>query len=228
MKKIMSILAAMLVLTSVVAAEELKVATFEGNQQFMPAVTAILKDAGYEVKPVVFKEQGEMIGALAKSEADIVFFLAQPLITGVKGAQFISARLMSTDFCAVTVDPAVVIKNAADLKKYKIGIVKDNAGHVAATRGVPNVVEAADTVEQFKMLKNGDVQAVISVRDLIVPMTMASGLKNPIVCEPPVMKNPTFLALSPKAAAKKAELDAVFTKALNDGVWGKELGKLKR
>lgn len=228
MKKLLSIVAAVFMLSAVVCAEELTVATFKGNAQFMPAVTSILKGAGYDVVTKIYDEQPEIIAALAKNEVDLTFFLAQPVITGVKGAQFIPARLMNTDFVAVTTDPSVVVKTPADLKKYKVGIVKDQPGHAAATRGVPNIVEAPNEVAQFKMLAAGDVQVVVSVRDLVMPMSQASGLKGAIICEPPVMKNPTFIAVSAKAAGKKADLDALFQKALTDGTWGKELGKIKR
>lgn len=228
MKKLISTLASLVLLAGIAFAEDITVTTFKGNAQFMPAVTAILTKAGYNVKPVVVDEQGELIASVAKNETDLGFFLAQPLITQIKGATFVPARLMSTDFCAVTKDASVVIKNSADLKKYKVGIVKGNAGHAAATRGVTNVVEAASEVEQFKLLKDGKVDVVVSVRDLIVPMSRASGLTDAIVCEPPIMKNPTFIALSAKAADKKNALDELFNAAMKDGSWGKELGKLKK
>lgn len=227
MKKIMSILGAMLVFAAVVVAEPLTVASFKGNSQFMPAVTAILEGAGYEVKPVIYDEQGQLIAALTKNEVDVAFFLAQPIITQAK-AQFISARLMNTDFCAVTTDPSIVIKSTADLKKYKVCVMKGQPGQNAAVRGCLDVVEVASEIEQFKTLKEGGAQVVVSVRDLIVPMSRAAGLANPIVCEPPVMKNPTFLAVSGKSSDKKAELDTLFQKALSDGSWGKELAKLKK
>lgn len=228
MKKIMSIVAAMMVLAGCLFAEELTVATFKGNAMYTPAVVKVLKSAGYDVKTVVYDEQPEMIQCLAKNEADVVFFLAQPIITGIKGAQFISARVMNTDFVAVTLDPSVTVKNAADLKKYKVGIVKDQPGQNAAVRGCTDVVYVASEFEQFKLLKNGDVQVVVSVRDLVMPMCNANQIKNQIVFEPPVMKNPTFIAVSAKAAGKKAELDALFQKALNDGSWAKELAALKK
>lgn len=228
MKKLMSALASLVLLAGMAFAEDLTITTFKGNAQFVPAVTAILTKAGYTVKPVVVDEQSELIAAVAKNETDLGFFLAQPLITGIKDASFVSARVMSTDFCAVTKDPSVVVKNSADLKKYKVGIVKGNAGHAAATRGVSNVVEAANEVEQFKLLQDGKVDVVVSVRDLVVPMSRASGLTGATVCEPPVMKNPTFIAVSAKAAGKKAALDEIFNAALKDGSWGQELGKLKK
>lgn len=228
MKKIMSVFAAMLILTSAVFAEELTVASFKGNAQYMPAVTKVLKSAGYDVKPVVYEEQGQMIASLAKNESDIVFFLAQPIITGVKGAQFVSARLMNTDFVAVATDPSVSVKNVADLKKYKVGVVKDQPGQNAAVRGCTDVVYAASEFEQFKLLKEGQVQVIVSVRDLVGPMCGANQMKNQIVFEPPVMKNPTFIAVSAKAADKKAELDTLFQTALNDGSWAKELAEIKK
>lgn len=228
MKKILTVLTALAVLVSATFGEEIKIATFKGMAQFVPAVTKILTDAGYDVKPTVYNEQGELIAALAKTDTDIAFFLAQPIITGTKGAQFISARLMSTDFVAVTLDPSVSVKSTADLKKYKVCVMKDQPGQNAAVRGCTDIVYAASEMEQFKKLKAGEAQVVVSVRDLVVPMTRANGINNAIVCEPPVMKNPTFLALSAKAAGKKAELDKLFQTALNDGTWGKELGKLKK
>ncbi|MCQ2575939.1 MAG: transporter substrate-binding domain-containing protein [Treponema sp.] len=228
MKKVMSIFAAMLLLAGVVVAEDITIATFKGNAQFVPAVTAILSKEGYTVKTTVYEEQGDMIAALAKSETDLCFFLAQPLIAQVKGASFVTARLMNTDFCAVTTNPSVSIKSSADLRKYKTGIVKGHPGHTAAARGVPTIVEAADDISEFKLLANGDVDVIIAVRDLIVPLSRAAGIANPTVCEPPVMKNPTYIGISPKAASKKAALDDIFQKALSDGSWGKELGKLKK
>lgn len=228
MKKILTVLTALTVLVSATFGEEIKIATFKGMAQFVPAVTKILTDAGYDVKSTVYDEQGELIASLAKTDCDIAFFLAQPIITGVKGAQFISARLMSTDFVAVTLDPAVSVKSMADLKKYKVCVVKDQPGQNAAVRGCTDIVYAASEMEQFKKLKAGEAQVAISVRDLVVPMTKANGINNAIVCEPPVMKNPTFLAVSAKAAGKKAALDAIFQTALNDGTWNKELGKLKK
>lgn len=227
MKKIMSILGAMLVLSVAVFAKPLTVASFKGNAQFMPAVVSILQNAGYEVKSIVYDEQPQLIAALTKSEVDVAFFLAQPIIAQAKG-QFVSARLMNTDFCAVTTDPSIVIKSSADLKKYKVCVMKGQPGQNAAVRGVPNILEVPNELAQFKALKAGEAQVVISVRDLIVPMSRQAGLTNPIVCEPPVMKNPTFLALSSSAADKKAELDALFQKALADGTWGKELAKIKK
>lgn len=228
MKKLISVFASLVLLAGMAFAEDITVTTFKGNAQFMPAVTAVLSKAGYTVKPVVVEEQGELIASIAKNETDIGFFLAQPLITQIKGAAFVPARLMSTDFCAVTKDASVVVKNSADLKKYKVGIIKGNQGHQAATRGCTNIVEAENEVAQFKLLKDGKVDVVVSVRDLIVPMCRASGLADPIVCEPPVMKNPTFLAVSAKAAAKKDALNEIFSAAMKDGSWGQELGKLKK
>lgn len=227
MKKIMSVLGALFVFAASIFAEPLTIASFKGNAQFVPAVVTILEGAGYEVKPVVFDEQGQLIAALTKNEVDVAFFLAQPIITQAKG-QFISARLMNTDFCAVTTDPSIVVKTTADLKKYKVCVMKGQPGQNAAVRGVPDIVEVPTELDQFKALKAGDAQVVISVRDLIVPMSRAAGLTDYTVCEPPVMKNPTFLAVSAKAADKKAELDTLFQTALTDGSWGKELAKLKK
>lgn len=228
MKKILSFVAALFLLAGAAFAEELTIATFKGNSQFAPAVTSILKSAGYDVKVKVYDDQPDIIPVLAKGEADLVFFLAQPVIAQAKGATFITARLMNTDFVAVTTDPSVQIKSSADLKKYKVGIVKDQPGHVAATRGVTNIVEAPNEVAEFKLLQSGAVQVIISVRDLVVPMSQASGLKGAIVSEPPVMKTPTYIALSAKASSKKAALDKLFQDALNDGTWGKELAKISK
>lgn len=208
-------------------AEEMTIGTFKGMDVCCPAVSKVLNDAGLKTTVTVFNTQDELIRALAMQKIDGAFFLAQPVIAHVNGAVMIPVRLMNTDFYAVTVDKSVVVHNPGDLRKYTVGIVKGHPGHVAMTRGM-KVVEAENEMEQFKQLAQGRFQVALSVSDLIRPMTGAAGISEYYVQEPPLMRTPTFFALSASGSKMKDRVEATFKNAVESGQWEKETAAIGR
>lgn len=190
-------------------------------------VTTVIKEAGFDTKITVYDQQPQLIEAFAKGEIDGAFFLAQPLIQQIKGAFMISARLANSDFCAVTTDPNIKIANPGDLRKYTVGIVKGHPAHTSITRGM-KVIEAANEAEQFKMLADGKFQAAVSVVDLIVSMTKAAGITTYATQMPPLLRTPTFIALSASQKSKKDAMEVAFKKWIDNGKWEAETAKLKQ
>lgn len=217
----------LVVCTAALWCQQLHFGTIKGMHMYNTLVTKVIKEAGFETNITVYDQQPQLMEAFAKGEVDGAFFLAQPLIQQVKGAFMISARLANSDFCAVTIDPDIKIANPGDLRKYSVGIVKGHPGHTAVTRGM-KVIEAANEVEQFKMLAEGKFQAAVSVIDLIVPMTKAAGITTYATQMPPLLRTPTFIALSASQTAKKDALEAAFKKWIDNGKWEAETAKLKQ
>lgn len=217
----------LLVLSAVLWAQQLHLGTIKGMHMYNALVTTVIKEAGFDTKITVYDQQPQLMEAFAKGEVDGAFFLAQPLIQQIKGAFMISARLANSDFCAVTTDPNIKIANPGDLRKYTVGIVKGHPAHTAITRGM-KVVEAANEAEQFKMLAEGKFQAAVSVIDLIVPMTKAAGITTYVAQMPPLLRTPTFIALSASQTSKKDALEAAFKKWIDNGQWEAETVKLKQ
>ncbi len=220
MKK--AILASMAVLLAAgLGAQALKIATMEQTAFYGPAVLKVLKEAGFDAQ-IVTMTQAETIRALGEGTVDGAFFLADPLIAEAKGAERVSVRLMQTDFIALTVDPAIKIANPGDLRKYKVGIVKAQSAHAALTRGMKP--EQAETdLEEFKLLAEGKVQAIIAVDKAVPALAAASGIKSYVIQRPALIRSPTFLALSKAQAGKKGAIEAVLKKWVDEGRWEKEM-----
>ena len=206
-------------------AQELKVGTIQGTAMYGPLFVKVLKDAGFDAAIVTFNEQPELIAALAKREIDGAFFLAQPIIAQINGAIMVSARLHQTDFCAVTTDPSIKINSPADLKNYTVGIVTGNMAHEAIARGVQTVASASD-MEQFKRLAAGDFQVALSVDKLAQIMSKAAGLESFYVGDRPLLRTPTFFALSGSQAANKTIIENVFIQWQKDGKWEAEISEI--
>lgn len=58
-------------------------------------------------------------------------------------------------------DSAVVIADASDLKKYRVGIINGVRHSLDATVGVPNVTVAGSAESLFRMLKAGNIDVVV-------------------------------------------------------------------
>jgi hypothetical protein len=205
-------------------AQELKVGTIEGMASFSPLIAKVLKDAGYNIKIVTYPQQGALLQDLAKGGVDGAFFLAQPVIAQVKAVR-VPIRIGQTDFCAVATDPNVKVANSGDLRKYTVGVVKDNSGHEAITRGM-TVTAAASDVEQFKMLAAGRFQVAISIPQMVPIMCRLAGIKDYYIQKPPLLMTPTFFALSAAQEGIEPKVEAAFKKWVDSGQWEKEAGAI--
>ncbi len=223
MKRIAVLFIALLTATAI-GAQPLSIGTLRGMDAYAPVIVKMLKEAGFDVKITEFPGQPELLRALGQGGVDGAYFLAQPIIAQVKGAVMVPVRLAFTDFCAVATDPGVKVAGPPDLRKYTVGVIKGHTGHAAVTRGLP-VVEAANEAEQFKMLAAGRFQVAISVRELIPVMTRIAGIKTYYVQSPPLLRTPTFLALSASRAGIKDKVEAVFKRWVEGGQWDKETAK---
>jgi len=226
MKRIAAIcLSAMLAAS--IGAQQLTLGTMKGGDAYGPAIISALKEAGFDAKIKTFDQQPDLLQALAKGSVDAAFFLAQPVIEQIKGAVMIPVRLAFTDICAVTTDPEIKVAGPGDLRKYTVGVVKGHVGHAAVTRGMP-VIEAASEMEELKMLAAGKFQVAVSVSDLVPIMSRPAGLKNYYIQTPPLLRTPTFLALSASRAALKDKILDVLKKKVESGQWEKETAKLAK
>ena len=165
--------------------------------------------------------QEELIKAAATGSVDGVF-LAQPVIAQIKGSVMIPARLMNSDFCAISTDSSVTVSNPGDLRKYTVGVVKGHPGHAAVTRGM-KVFETQDDMDQFKQLAEGKYQVAIVVQEMVPSMARASGLKTYYIQQPPLMRTPTFFMLGSGKAAHRKPVEAAFKKAMDSGAWEREI-----
>ncbi len=225
MKRIAAIFIGLLAL-STAGAQELKIGTIEGMANYGPSVVKVFREAGFDAKITAYPVQGDLVRELAKGGIDGAFFLAQPVIAQAKGAVAVQVRIAESNFYAVTTDPGVKVGNPGDLRKYKVGIVGGHPGHQALTRGSSPIV-AANDAEQFKMLADGRVQVIIAVEDLIPIMCKAVGIKTYYLQKPPLLRTPTFLALSSAKAGLKPKVEAAFKAWLDDGRWKAEQAKVE-
>jgi hypothetical protein len=219
MKRVAALVSVILAVASA-GAQELKVGTIEGMASFSPLIAKVLKDAGYNMKVVTYPQQGALLQELAKGAVDGAFFLAQPLIASVKAVR-VPIRIGQTDFYAVATDPNVKVANSGDLRKYTVGIVKDNPAHDAITRGMTVTATASD-VEQFKMLAAGSFQVAISIPQMIPIMCKLAGIKDFYIQKPPLLMTPTFFALSAPQAGIEPKVEAAFKKWVDSGQWEKQ------
>jgi hypothetical protein len=225
MKRIAALLIGIMCIAAA-GAQELKIGTIEGMANFSPLIAKVLKESGYNVKVVTFPQQGALLQELAKGSVDGAFFLAEPVIAQVKAIR-VPVRIGETDFCAVAVDSSIKISTPGDLRKYSVGIVKGNAGHEAITRGM--TVTAVDSdVEQFKGLAVKRYQVVISIPQMIPVMCKVAGIKEYYIQKPPVLKTPTFFALSASQFANEPKVEAAFKKWVESGQWEKEAEALNK
>ncbi len=225
MRRIVAVLIGLLAL-STVGAQELKLGTIEGMANYGPSVVKVLKEAGFDAKVSVFPAQGDLVRELAKGGIDGAFFLAQPVIAQAKGAVVVPVRIAESNFYAVTTDASVKVGNPGDLRKYKVGIVGGHPAHQALTRG-SSPIAAANDEEQFKMLADGRVQVVVAVEDLIPFMCKTVGIKSYSLQKPPLLRTPTFLALSSAKAGLEPKAEAAFKAWLDDGRWKAEVAKVE-
>lgn len=221
MKRIFFVLFALIIVFGL-HAEKLTIGTIGGMMRYGPAVVKILGSNGYETIVRPYNTQEDLIKAMVTGNVDAAFFLAQPIVTQIKGSVMIPVRLMYSDFCAVCTDSSITISNPGDLRKYSVGIVKGHPGHMAVTRGM-KVIEADNDVDQFKQLSRGNFQVAIAVQELIPPMARVAALKNYYVQQPPLMRTPTFFVLGSGKAAHKKQIESAFRKALESGDWEREI-----
>jgi ABC-type nitrate/sulfonate/bicarbonate transport system substrate-binding protein len=208
--------------TFAVYAEQLTVGTIGGMMRYSPAVVKVLGGAGYEITVRPFDTQEELIKAAATGSVDGAFFLAQPVIAQIKGSVMIPARLMNSDFCAISTDSSVTVSNPGDLRKYTVGVVKGHPGHAAVTRGM-KVFETQDDMDQFKQLAEGKYQVAIVVQEMVPSMARASGLKTYYIQQPPLMRTPTFFMLGSGKASHRKPVEDAFKKAMDSGAWEREI-----
>jgi hypothetical protein len=221
MRRIAAVLVGALMGAACLGAEELKIGTIEGMAAYGPLMIKALKDAGYDAKVTAYAQQADLLQDLAKGRIDGAFFLAQPVIAQVKGAVMVPVRIAFTDFCAVATDPGVKVANPSDLRKYSVGIVKGQPGHAAITRGM-TVTEASSDAEEFKMLAAGRFQVAIAVSDLVPIMCKMAGIKTYYIQSPPLLRTPTFLALSAARSGIEPKIEAALKKWVDGGQWDKE------
>ncbi len=224
MKRIIGLLTLFAALTTI-NAQEWSIGTIEGTSFYGPAVLKVLKEAGIEAKVKSYPTLPALVQGLASGSLDGAFFLAQPIIASIPGATMIPVRIDQTDFCALTTDPAIKIANPGELRKYTVGIVKDQTAHAAVTRGMTPTV-AVNDLEQFKLLAAGSVQTIIAVKDMIPSMCKAAGIAQYYVQNPPLLQTPTFLALSAARSAKAGQIGTVLRKWVENGQWEDEKAKL--
>jgi hypothetical protein len=225
MQRIVTVLIGLLAL-STVGAQELKIGTIEGMANYGPSIAKVLKEAGFDAKVSVYPAQGDLVRELAVGGIDGAFFLAQPVIAQAKGAVAVPVRIGESNFYAVATDPSVKVGNPGDLRKYKVGIVRGHPAHQALTRG-SSPIAAANDADQFKLLADGGVQVAVAVEDLIPVMCKAAGIKTYYLQKPPLLRTPTFLALSSAKAGLEPKVEAAFKAWLDDGRWKAEVAKVE-
>lgn len=203
-------------------AERLTIGTIRGMMRYSPAIVQTLSNAGYEAVVQPFDTQEALMKAVETGAVDGAFFLAQPVVSHIKGAVLIPVRLMYTDFHAISTDPSVTVSNLGDLKKYTVGIVKGHPGHIAVTRGI-KVIETESDAEQFKQLSQGRYQVAIAVKELIPLMAKVAALKKYYIQQPPLMRTPTFFILGRTKADHKKKIEEAFKKALESGEWDRQI-----
>ncbi len=155
-----------------VGARTLKPGKLGGTAFYKPLVIRVIKEAGCDFEIVLYNSLPGLIAAFSKGDIDGGFFLVQPIIEQINGAVMVPVRLNQSNFVAVTTDPSIKVNNPGDLRKYSVGIVKDNTAHTAITCGVNTVVTENDQ-QQTAQLKEGKFQVAIVV-DKLVPV-MARG-----------------------------------------------------
>jgi hypothetical protein len=223
MKRYATLLSIMIAMASA-GAQELRVGTIEGMASFSPLMAKVLKEAGFDIKIVTFPQQGSLLQDLAKGAVDGAFFLAQPVIAQVNAVR-VPIRIGQTDFCAVATDPAIKVAGSGDLRKYTVGIVKDNPGHAAVTRGMTVTIADSDA-EEFKMLGAGRFQVAVSIPQMVPIMARLAGIKSYYVQKPPLLSTPTFFALSAARAGIEPKVEAAFKKWVDSGQWEKEASSI--
>jgi ABC-type amino acid transport substrate-binding protein len=217
MRRGSAILAGICIMTGM-AAQELRIGTIAGTAPYAPIIVDVLKDAGYGATVVIYPQPADLYPEVAKGNVDGAFFLAQPVIAQLGGAVMVPVRIAQTDFCAVSIDPNVKVAGPADLRKYSVGIVKDQAAHAAITRGMKTVT-AANDAEQFRMLADGRIQVAISVDMAIPSYCAAAGITEYYIQKPPLLMSPTFFALSRKQGKLEKPIAAAFKQWLENGKW---------
>jgi hypothetical protein len=222
-KRILMILIAAAALNAM-GAEELRLGTMEGTMRYAPLMAEALKEAGYSVKAKGYPTQPAILQALAKGEIDGAFFIPQPVIQTVKGAVMVPVKLGESRFDAVTIDPGIKINSSADLKNYKIGIVKDHTGHMAVTRGM-DVTAAPGDFEEIKLLTKGKVQAIIMLEEIIPILAKPAGLKK-YYASIPLLRTPNFLTLSAAKGGAAAKIEPVLRKWIDTKKWDGEMAKI--
>ncbi len=226
MKRITVFLVAILLGASI-SAQQLTLGTMKGMDAYGPALIGALSEAGLDARIKAFDQQPGLLQALGSGSVDAAFFLAQPIIDQVKGAVMVPVRLGYTDICAVTTSAAITITSPADLRKYTVGVVKGHVGHAAVTGGM-QVIEAANEMEELKMLAAGRFQVAISISELVPILSKPAGLKTYVIQTPPLLRTPTFLALSAARAGLKDKIQGVLDKKVQSGQWETETAKLRQ
>jgi len=212
------------VAVAALGAQELKLGTMEGTLRYAPAVAKALKEAGFSMKAKGYPTQVALLKALGKGDIDGAFFIPQPVIQTVPGAVMVPVKLGESRFDAVTTDPKIKIESVADLKGYKVGIVRDHSGHLAVTRGIP-VTAAPDDYEQFRLLVTGRVQVIIVLEEIIPILAKPAELRNYFTSNP-LLRTPNFLALSAANAGAAEKIEPVLARWIDTKQWDQEMASI--
>jgi polar amino acid transport system substrate-binding protein len=221
MKRVAVLVAALALLAALPAVGQsvMKVATPEGTEGFRPLLEAIYKDLGIKVEWVSLPAERALQAANAGDvDADI---------GRVVGAIAAYPNLVATNEPIVTLSvvawarkgSGVAVASPADLKKFKVGIVRGQKaaeGLVAALGLVPELLPDAGSLE--KVLASGRVEVVLTTNNVVfADPTLA-------VVNPKVAEFPTIHVLNKKLAALVPRIDAVLKAMKADGRLAKLLG----
>lgn len=218
---IVAALVAALALTVPAAAQNLAVGTTDPIKPFIPLVEKVLKEAGFTVTATVLP-QARLFSELSGNNLGGGFFISDVVFQSNQALVKVPVPLFKNELVAVSVKPGVTVKTAADLKNYKVGIVRGNATHEAITKGLSPAVTDSDD-QQFKMLAAGRFDVAVTSRTLAPTLAKTAGIGSYTIQEPAVLTTLLYFGLSPANAGLADKLTAAFKKWVDSGAWDKEI-----
>jgi hypothetical protein len=111
----------------------------EANRVFEPAVRRVLAKAGFSPK-VEYVTLARMQDSLNRHVVDGAFVIGDASLSMTDGIK-VPVPLLQNEIVAVSVDPDVVVRQVADLARYRVDVLRGNKDQAELTAGCPRVEE---------------------------------------------------------------------------------------
>lgn len=198
-------------------AETIKMNHTESAGIFEPAMAELLQKAGFT--PVLSPAPLARIqGDMKKGDVDGIFPVGEASLAAADGVKVLP-MMLENRVIAVTINPEVEIKTAADLKPYQVAILRGQKDHIDLTKGCPWVIETSDYETGAKMLDAGRCDVLLTSNLLVHGLMNRLGVKDYRIQSPPLRAYPLFIGLSPRRADWAERIGKALRAEIDSGRW---------
>lgn len=203
--------------------QTIRIVAADSTAPFAPLVEDVIRAAGL-IPAISFMPQARLLGTLV--DFDAAFFVTDDAIMRVPGMTKVPIPLAWDEFVAITVDPGIRVAKRADLRGYRVGIVRGSMIAARATEGLDVPTRVDNPVTLLKMLGAKRFDVALLHRELLRISAVKANIGTYYVQEPALLNVPLYFALTESGAAFGPRVTKAFQGAVDDGSWARALGRI--